>query len=140
MVVNLDTLALKTDPIINFKVQNGDELYIPRRPSSVSIVGEVLNSASVGFNPDLSVDEYIALAGGLKDSADEDRIFIILPDGKSQLVKQSIFGSSKEVMPGSTIVISRDARPFDAISLTQIVTPILADLATSAAAIAAISD
>jgi protein involved in polysaccharide export with SLBB domain len=140
MVVNLDTLALKTDPIINFKVQNGDELYIPRRPSSVSIVGEVLNSASVGFNPDLSVDEYIALAGGLKDSADEDRIFIILPDGKSQLVKQSIFGSSKEVMPGSTIVISRDPRPFDAISLTQIVTPILADLATSAAAIAAISD
>jgi protein involved in polysaccharide export with SLBB domain len=140
MVVNLDTLALKTDPIINFKVQNGDELYIPKRPSSVSIVGEVLNSASVGFNPDLSVDGYIALAGGLKDSADEDRIFIILPDGKSQLVRQSIFGSSKEVMPGSTIVISRDPRPFDAISLTQIVTPILADLATSAAAIAAISD
>ena len=140
MVVNLDTLALKTDPIINFKVQNGDELYIPRRPSSVSIVGEVLNSASVGFNPDLSVDGYISLAGGLKDSADEDRIFIILPDGKSQLVRQSIFGSSKEVMPGSTIVISRDPRPFDAISLTQIVTPILADLATSAAAIAAISD
>ena len=43
-------------------------------------------------------------------------------------------------MPGSTIVISRDSRPFDAISLTQIITPILADLATSAAAIAAISD
>ena len=31
-------------------------------------------------------------------------------------------------------------RPFDAISLTRIITPILADLATSAAAIAAISD
>ena len=40
----------------------------------------------------------------------------------------------------STIVVARDSRPFDAIKITQIVTPILADLATSAAAIAAISD
>jgi protein involved in polysaccharide export with SLBB domain len=140
MVVNLDVLALKSSPLANFIVQNGDELYLPRRPSSVSIVGEVLNSASVGFNPELTVDGYIALAGGLKDSADKNKIFVILPDGKSQLVKKSLFSSNSDVMPGSTIVISRDSRPFDAISLTQIVTPILADLATSAAAIAAISD
>ena len=140
MVVNLDILSLKTDPILNFQVQDGDKLYIPKRPSSVSIVGEVLNSASVGFNPELTVDDYIDLAGGLKDSADRNKIFVILPDGKSQLVRKSLFTSSKDIMPGSTIVISRDSRPFDAISLTKIITPILADLATSAAAIAAISD
>ncbi len=140
MVVNLDLLALKSNPVDNFITQNGDELYIPKRPSSVSIVGEVLNSASVGFNPELSVDQYIALAGGLKDSADKNKIFIIQPDGKSLLVRKSLFASNKEILPGSTIVISRDSRPFDAISLTQIITPILADLATSAAAIAAISD
>ena len=140
MVVNLDTLSLKSDPVLNFVVQDGDELYIPRRPSSVSIVGEVLNSASVGFNPKFSTEEYIALAGGLKDSADPSKIFVILPDGKSQLIKRSLFTSNKDILPGSTIVVSRDSRPFDAISLTQIITPILADLATSAAAIAAISD
>ncbi len=140
MVVNLDKLALKSDPVINFTVQNGDKLFIPKRPSSVSIVGEVLNSTTVGFDPDLSVEEYIDLAGGLKDTADNDRIFVILPDGKSELVRRSFFSSNKTIMPGSTIVISRDSRPFDAISLTQIITPILADLATSAAAIAAISD
>jgi protein involved in polysaccharide export with SLBB domain len=140
MVVNLDILALKSDPIINFPVQDSDELHIPRRPSSVSIVGEVLNSASVGFDPNFTVDQYISSAGGLKDSADKSKIFVILPDGKSQLVRKSLFGSNKDIMPGSTIVISRDSRPFDVISLTQIITPILADLATSAAAIAAISD
>ncbi len=140
MVVNLDLLTLKSDPIFNFPVQHGDKLFIPSRPSSVSIVGEVLYGATVGFNPNLTVDEYIALAGGMKDTADKDRTFVIYPDGKSQLVKKSLFSSSKEIIPGSTIVISRDSRPFDAISLTQIVTPILADLATSAAAIAAISD
>tara|TARA_Y100001935_G_scaffold239129_1_gene226520 strand:+ start:371 stop:2167 length:1797 start_codon:yes stop_codon:yes gene_type:complete len=140
MVVNLDTLSLKSDPVINFSVQDGDELLIPKRPSSVSIVGEVLNTTSVGFNPNFTVDEYISLAGGLSDSADRNKIFVILPNGKSQLVRKSLFSSNKDVLPGSTIVISRDSRPFDAINLTQIITPILADLATSAAAIAAISD
>ncbi len=140
MVVNLDILSLKSDPVVNFYVQDGDELLVPKRPSSVSIVGEVLNTTSVGFNPNLTVDEYIALAGGLNDSADKNKIFVILPNGKSQLVRKSLFSSNKDILPGSTIVISRDSRPFDAINLTQIITPILADLATSAAAIAAISD
>ena len=94
----------------------------------------------MGFDPSKGVEEYLQLAGGLKDTADKDKIFIILPDGKSQLVRKSFFSSKNLLLPGSTIVVSRDPRPFDAINLTQIITPILADLATSAAAIAAISD
>tara|TARA_B100000925_G_scaffold156949_1_gene117899 strand:+ start:705 stop:2504 length:1800 start_codon:yes stop_codon:yes gene_type:complete len=140
MVVELDYLKLKTDPVVNFSVKDGDTLHVPKRPNFVSIVGEVLNTTSVSFDPSLGVDEYIELAGGLNDSADKDKIFVILPNGKSSLVKKSLFSSKSYVLPGSTIVISRDSRPFDAINLTQIITPILADLATSAAAIAAISD
>ena len=140
MIVDLDTLALKSDPITNFTVQDGDELYVPKRPSSVSIVGEVLNSATVGFNPEYSINDYIDLAGGLRDSADKNKIFVILPNGKAQLIKKGLFSTNKGILPGSTIVISRDSKPFDAIRWTQIITPILADLATSAAAIAAISD
>ena len=140
MIVDLDTLKLKTDPIKNFTLKDGDSLFIPKRPNYVSIVGEVLNTATVGFDPDLSVYQYIELSGGLNTSADEDKIFVILPNGKSQLVKRSLFSSRNYILPGSTVVISRDARHFDALSLTRIVTPILADLATSAAAIAAISN
>ena len=76
----------------------------------------------------------------MNNAADEEKIFVILPNGKSQLVRRSLFSSRNYILPGSTIVISRDPRPFDALSLTRIVTPILADLATSAAAIAAISN
>jgi protein involved in polysaccharide export with SLBB domain len=140
MVVNLDILNLKVDPFANFFVQDGDTLHIPKRPNYISIVGEVLNSTTVGFNPSLNVESYINLAGGLNDSADSNKIFVIFPDGKSQLVKKSLFKSNVSLLPGSTIVISRDSRPFDIINITQIVTPILADLATSAAAIAALSD
>ena len=85
MVVDLDTLNLKTDPIANFSVKNRDSLFVPKRPSFVSIVGEVLNATTVGFDPNLTVDQYIDLSGGLNDAADKDKIFVILPDGKSQL-------------------------------------------------------
>ncbi len=140
MVLNLDYLALKNNPVIDFRVQDGDELYIPERPNSISVVGEVLYSSTLGFDPNLEVNDYIDLSGGLKESADSERIFIILPNGRSNLVKKSLFSSKNILIPGSTIVVARDPRPFDAINLTQIITPILADLATSAAAIAAISD
>ena len=118
----------------------GNSLYIPRRPNSISVVGEVLNSSTIVFQPNLSVDNYLDLAGGLNNAADRSRIFVIYPDGKSRLLKRSLFNSRDNLLPGSTIVVPRDSRPFDAIKITQIITPILADLATSAAAIAAISN
>ena len=140
MVLNLDYLALKNKPALDFRVQDGDELYIPKRPNSISVVGEVLYSSTLGFDPGLEVSDYIDLSGGLKESADSERIFVILPNGRSSLVKRSLFSSTNILIPGSTIVVSRDLRPFDAINLTQIITPILADLATTTAAIAAISN
>lgn len=140
MVVDLDYLSLKNNPALNFNVRDGDHLHVPKRPNSISVVGEVLYSSTLGFDPTQGVDEYIDLSGGLKDAADKDKIFIILPNGRSSLVKRSLFASKNVLIPGSTIVVSRDPRPFDAINITQIITPILADLATSAAAIAAISD
>ncbi len=139
-IVNLDKLALKTDPFINFPVQDGDKLFVPKRPYSVSVVGEVLNSSTLPFSPNMNINDYIDLAGGLNENADREKIFIIYPDGKSKLSKRSLFNQRDNVLPGSTIVVSRDSKPWDAIKLTTIITPILADLATSAAAIAAISD
>ena len=139
-VVDVDYLTLKTDPLKNFRVRGGDSLFIPKRPNTVSVVGEVLYAASQSYDPNLSARDYIDLSGGLKDVADQDRVFVIGPNGKSALIKRSLFGARNSILPGSTIVVPRDPRPLDGVALTQIITPVLADLATSAAAIAAISD
>ncbi len=139
MVVDVDYLNLKTNVSNNFLAQGGDSLYIPKRPNSISIVGEVLNSSTLTFQPSFNVNNYISYAGGLNSSADKTRIFVIYPDGRSELTKSTLFSSSNTLIPGSTIVVPRDSRPFDAFQITSIITPILADLATSAAAIAAIS-
>ena len=140
MVVDIDLLSLKTDPIANFKLQDKDVLFVPERPSSVSVVGEVLNISTQSFNPAKGAFDYINLAGGLRNTADRDKIFVILPNGQSRIVKQTLFGNNDYILPGSTIVVSRESRPLDGINLAKIITPVLADLATSAAAIAAISN
>jgi len=139
-VVNFDILSLKKDPYENFDLINGDKIYIPKRPQSINVVGEIRNPSTLQFKPSISAQQYINQAGGYTKNADSGQTFIILPNGKSYLHKKKFFSDSNSLLPGSTIVVSRSSRSFDAISITQIVTPILADLATSAAAIAAISN
>ena len=140
MVSSFDLLELKTNPYANFEVRDGDKIIIPKRSNSVSIVGEVLNATSIKFYPDYDINDYLNSAGGLNFQADKDRIYVIAPNGESKIYKRKFLRNGADIMPGSTVVVSRDARPWDAVKLTQIITPILADLATSAAAIAAISD
>jgi len=140
MVSSFDLLELKTNPYANFEVRDGDKIIIPKRPNAVSIVGEVLNPTSIKFDPSYSINNYLNSAGGLNFQADKDRIYVIAPNGESRIHKRKFLRNGADIMPGSTVVVSRNSRPWDAVKLTQIITPILADLATSAAAIAAISD
>ena len=139
-VVNFDYLTLKSDVSSNIYAQDGDEIFVPRRPESLYIVGEVLNSTTLKYDPSNTVQDYIRMAGGLNDQADKNRMFIIYPDGSAEIINNSLFRRNSSIVPGSTIVVSRDSRAFDVYSVLEIVTPIFADLATSAAAIAAISD
>ena len=139
VVMSLDTLELRDDPYSNFEVRNEDRIHVPKRPSSVSIVGEVLSATTIQYFPDYKLNDYISSAGGVNNQADLDRIFIIGPNGKAEIYKRKFLGKdSIRLIPGSTIVVARDPRPWDALQIAKIITPILADLATSAAAIAAI--
>ncbi len=141
-VVSVDEYSLKTDPRLNFQLQDGDVLYIPKRSSSVAVVGEVLNSTTHLFSNDLTVMDYIELSGGLTDGADPSKIFVIFPSGQAVTFQRKLFQSdlSQRLIPGSTIVVSRNPDPFNWLKLASVISPVLSDLAVSAAAIAAISD
>ena len=141
-VVSVDPYTLNSDPKFNFEMQDGDKLIIPKRSTAISVVGEVLNSTTHIFDEDLSVEDYIQLSGGYTDGADLTKIFVIMPNGQAVLYKQRLFQDdiSNSLLPGSTVVVSRDPAPFNWMGVTALVTPILSDLAMSVAAIAAISD
>ena len=141
-MIDADPFILKSDPRLNISLQDGDVLIMPKRTDSITVVGEVLNPVTHMYNPEYDLNDYISLSGGFSDGADKERIFIISPNGQSSLFENKLFVSRVDstLLPGSTIVVSRDTKPFDWIQLTGIITPILSDLAVSAAAIAAISD
>ena len=141
-VVAVDSYTLNSDPKYNFEMQNGDKLIIPKRTSVINVVGEVLNSTTHIFDQDLSVQDYIDLSGGVTEGADLSKIFVIMPNGQAIIYKQRLFQAdiSNSLLPGSTIVISRNPDPFNWLQLTSIITPVLSDLAVSAAAIGAINN
>lgn len=141
-VASLDEYTLRSDPKSNFSLQDGDVIFVPKRSSSISVVGEVLNSSTHLFSEELTVDDYITLSGGVTDGADLSKIFVILPNGQASPYQKKLFQKDLNslLLPGSTIVVSRNPDPFNWLRLTTIITPILSDLALSAAAIAAISD
>ena len=141
LILNVDPLGLRSDPHKNILLENGDNLYIPKRPSSVNVVGEVYSPSTHAFDSNISIRYYVSKSGGFRITADQGNMYIILPNGESSPANRRIFTNrSPNILPGSTIVIPRDPRPFDWLIMTKTIAPIFANLATSAAAIAAISN
>ena len=140
LILDTDPLTLRTDPHKNILLEDGDNLYIPKRPSSVNVAGEVFAPSSLAFHSNVSINHYIKKAGGFRSTADSSNIYIILPNGESSPIDRRILSNRKlNLVPGSTIVVPRDPRPFDWLVMTKTIAPIFANLATSAAAIAAIN-
>ena len=117
-------------------LNNGDNIIVPVKPSTVSVFGEVLNSSNIVYEPGIKVSDVISLAGGYKEYADKQSIYIIKANGLTEKVNKNIFVKNVVLEPGDTIIVPRKiliSSPFiDAVTpLTQI----LSNLAFSAAAI-----
>jgi len=140
ITVIADPAALATHPEDDIVLQPGDFLYIPQRPNSVTVVGEVLNPGSYPQKADATVDDYIEVAGGYGRYADDSYVYVVNPDGSSKPVESSLFHfGSERLAPGSLIVVPRDLRPFDWQQFTVEITKVLSDLAISAASVSVIS-
>ena len=141
-IVEMDTYLLRADPALNFSVQNGDNLFIPKRTDAVSVMGEVANQSTHLYRNELGIYDYIELSGGLGPNADKSKIYIIKPNGQSMVLNNKLFGGSpsNSLLPGSTIFVTQKIDSFNWMELTAIITPILSDLALSAASVAAISN
>ena len=91
----------------NLVLQNGDRLHVSGRIDTIYVFGEVFNSTTIIYQNDISVDDYIDLAGGLNDMADEDNIYIVKADGTAMKYDPSWFSSNDEfiLQRGDTIIV-----------------------------------
>ncbi|MDB5491880.1 MAG: polysaccharide biosynthesis/export family protein [Micavibrio sp.] len=108
---------------------------------TVRVYGEVLSPANLQFRKDKTPDTYVSEAGGLTYYADDDRAFVLYPDGSAQPLQISAWNHRAAMIPpGSTIVVPRDPKPFDFIESAKDITQILSNLAITSVFVRDIKD
>jgi protein involved in polysaccharide export with SLBB domain len=139
--VTVDPAILLAHPDRDPLLETGDMIYVPKRPYTVAVTGEVLNAGAFAYKPNMSLDDYIDLAGGESDAAEDGMIFVIMPDGTSIPSHSSwwSFGGGTHIPPGATIVVPRDPQPFNLTTFLGTYTDIISKVAITAASLAVIN-
>jgi protein involved in polysaccharide export with SLBB domain len=141
ITVEADPNVLKVAPEQDILLEKGDKIFIPKRPMTVRVAGEVFSPAALQFRANKDPVEYIREAGGTTYYADKDRAFVIYPDGSAQPLQVNTWNHSPTfIPPGATIIVPRDPKPFDFLDSATRVSQILANLAISGLYIEAIGD
>lgn len=89
-------------------LENGDTIYVPRRPNTVTVVGAVFQQNTFIYRPRRSLSDYVKLAGGVSVTAEESEIYVIRADGSAQSGQTSGWFSGvgdAKINPGDTIVV-----------------------------------
>lgn len=107
IVLELHGGSAKVKDLPDLQLQDGDAIYVPRRPDTVEVLGSVFQSNSFIFKPHRTVNDYVLLAGGGTPSADKSATYVIHADGTATSRGEgwiSTLGGST-VQPGDTIVV-----------------------------------
>ena len=97
-----------------YSIKEGDKLFIPELNNVVYVYGETSSEGAVMYVAGKGVDYFVDKSGGFKRYADRESIYILHPNGESQLytTKRNIFESSPKssimVYPGSIIFVPRE--------------------------------
>jgi protein involved in polysaccharide export with SLBB domain len=86
-------------------LKDGDRLFLPQRADEVTVIGEVFAQSSHVYERGLTVEDYLAFAGGLRSTADEKGLYILSASGRARPIKSGLWrGGSPTVRPGDTII------------------------------------
>jgi polysaccharide biosynthesis/export protein len=141
VVIEADPTVLLVRPELDSVLEPGDRIFMPKRPNSVLVIGDILNPGALQFISGTKVDEYVQQAGGLQISADEDRMFLVYPNGVAQPISISVWNYNPvQVPPGSTVVVPKDPIPLNIFEFAKDMTTLLSQMAITAASLAVIGN
>tara|TARA_A100001011_G_scaffold398597_1_gene503631 strand:+ start:4917 stop:6737 length:1821 start_codon:yes stop_codon:yes gene_type:complete len=130
-----------------YNIKEGDELFVPERNNVVYVYGETSTEGAVMYSELKDVEYFVEKSGGYKQFADSESIYILHPNGESQLYKskRSIFERSPKsdirIYPGSIIFVPRALDESAPRRLAaQAYVSILGNLGIALASLSAISD
>lgn len=92
--------------IRDIELVDGDTIFVPEKQTTVKVEGEVYTPSLIVYDKKMgNYKDYIAAAGGYKETAYKKRVFVIKANGKT------VDNPSKtKIEPGDTIYIPLDAR------------------------------
>lgn len=110
IVLNLRPNSAGIEALPDIQLEDGDALLIPPRPSTIQVMGAVLNANAFLYRTHYRASDYLREAGGPGREADKAHIFILRADGSvtPRTSAQSIFASNfsaERLNPGDTIVV-----------------------------------
>ncbi|MEA3370156.1 MAG: SLBB domain-containing protein, partial [Campylobacterota bacterium] len=115
----------KDSNLSNIFLEDGDNIYIPKKSHMVIVQGEVMLPGAQTFVEGMSFDEYINSCGGFSFRANDESILIIQKNGKvTTYDASSMFGDEYIIHPGDAILVlgKVDAKYLQVIKdITQIV-------------------
>lgn len=96
VVVKMLPVNLFKNTSSDLKLYGGDILYIPKEPSTVSVVGAVYNPNAFTYIKDKTLKYYISQTGGPTNNAEEESIYVVRADGTVFSSRQTptFFGAS----------------------------------------------
>lgn len=138
-------IALKIESFEEFKgsafdiiLEEGDVLVIPERPQHVQVIGAVYHQTAFIHTENQRVRDFIKMAGGVTDFADEKEMYILRVDGTAQAMRTStgMFGNrfmKLKLNPGDTIVVPEKIGEIAWLRETKDLVQILFQIATTTA-------
>ncbi|QXQ04766.1 SLBB domain-containing protein [Sphingosinicellaceae bacterium] len=139
VVVEADPRVLGLRPDLDTVLESGDAIYVPKRPNFVLALGDVNNPGALQFISGKYAKDYLAETGGTQWTADEKRIFVVLPNGSSQPLRKGRWarsGAIGVIPPGSTIIVPKNIDPLFTLDVARDVTSIVGTLFSSLATLA----
>jgi protein involved in polysaccharide export with SLBB domain len=122
--------VLISDPSAPIFLEDGDKVYVPKRPSYVSVIGSVQKETMASYSSNKTFPDYIAAAGGLNSGADKKSIYVLLPNGESLKATKDV-----AVPPGAVVVVPPKTDKLSILGLTDIISRVMGNIATSVLAI-----
>ena len=140
IAIAADPSVLAANPSQDPLLEAGDVVFIPQRPSTIAVLGEVMQPGSYAYKTGATVGDYVRRAGGYAQFSNEDMTFIVQPDGSARRIETSWLNFDVTTLPpGSAIVVPRDLAPLNARQIILDVTGIMSSLAVTIASLAVLA-
>ena len=97
--VTADPSVLAAKPELDPLLEPGDVVYVPQRPSTIAVLGQVSQPGNFPYRSGLTMADYISQAGGYSATSNESMTFIVLPDGSARKAQNSWLSFDSQSLP-----------------------------------------